>query len=77
MPISSLIFTVLAALSLLIWIVLTFFWGAFWLLHAFDDEATAPDGLCVWPQVVAIVPARNERGNIEPAISECRGLRRY
>jgi hopene-associated glycosyltransferase HpnB len=60
MPISSSIFIALAAISFLIWIVLTFFWGAFWKLRAFDDDATPPAAVPSWPRVVAIVPARNE-----------------
>jgi hopene-associated glycosyltransferase HpnB len=64
MSISSLIFIGLAALSFLIWVVLTFFWGTFWQLHAFDDDDTVPDPLLLWPLVVAIVPARNEAATI-------------
>jgi hopene-associated glycosyltransferase HpnB len=60
MPISSSIFIALAASSFLIWIVLTFFWGAFWKLSAFDDDAIPPAAIPSWPRVVAIVPARNE-----------------
>ncbi len=68
MPISSLIFIVLAAISFLIWIVLTFFWGAFWQLSAFDDDASAPASIPSWPRVVAIVPARNEADTIARAV---------
>jgi hopene-associated glycosyltransferase HpnB len=64
MPISSSIFIALAAISFLIWIILTFFWGAFWQLSAFDDDATPPAALPAWPRVVAIVPARNEAETI-------------
>jgi hopene-associated glycosyltransferase HpnB len=64
MPISSSIFIALAAISFLIWIVLTFFWGAFWQLSAFDDDASAPASIPSWPRVVAIVPARNEADTI-------------
>ena len=60
MPISSSIFIALAASSFLIWIVLAFFWGAFWKLSAFDDDAIPPAAIPSWPRVVAIVPARNE-----------------
>jgi len=63
MPLSS-IFITLAALSFLIWIVLTFFWGTFWQLSSFDDDASAPPTTSAWPQVVAIVPARNEADTI-------------
>jgi len=64
MPISSLIFIGLAAISLSIWTVLTFFWGAFWQLRAFDGDVSAPDSLPAWPPVAAIVPARNEAETI-------------
>jgi hopene-associated glycosyltransferase HpnB len=64
MPISSSIFIALAAISLLIWIVLTFYWGAFRQLSAFDDDAIPPAALPSWPRVVAIVPARNEAETI-------------
>lgn len=64
MPISSSIFIALAAISFLIWIVLTFFWGAFWQLSTFDDDASAPASIPSWPRVVAIVPARNEADTI-------------
>ena len=60
MPISSSIFIALAAVSFLIWIVLSFLWGAFWKLSAFDDDAIPPAAIPSWPRVVAIVPARNE-----------------
>jgi len=51
-------------LTLLVWIVLTFFRGSFWQLSAFaaDEQPTAP--FAVWPGVVAIVPARNEAQTI-------------
>src|SRR5260370_42209069 len=64
MPVSSAIFMALAAISFLIWIVLTFFWGAFWQLSAFDDDAIPPVALPAWPRVIAIVPARNEAETI-------------
>jgi hopene-associated glycosyltransferase HpnB len=64
MPISSSIFIGLAAFSLLLWITLTFFWGAFWQLRAFADDASVPHALPVWPRVAAIVPARNEAETI-------------
>jgi hopene-associated glycosyltransferase HpnB len=64
MPISSSIFIALAAASFLIWIVLSFLWGAFWQLSAFDDDAIPPAAIPSWPRVVAIVPARNEAETI-------------
>jgi hopene-associated glycosyltransferase HpnB len=67
MPISSSIFIALAAISFLIWIVLTLFWGAFWKLSAFDDD-DIPPAASPWPRVVAIVPARNEAETIDRAV---------
>ncbi|MGB7848827.1 MAG: glycosyltransferase [Candidatus Acidiferrum sp.] len=55
---------ILATLSLFIWIVLTFFRGAFWQLSAFDDDAAQRDSIKAWPRVVAVVPARNEAETI-------------
>ena len=55
---------ILAALSLLIWIVLTFFRGAFWQLQAFSGDAPAGGPALRSPRVVAIVPARNESETI-------------
>ena len=51
---------ILAVVSLLIWVVLTFFRGAFWQVLAFDDDIAKQESLARWPRVVAIVPARNE-----------------
>jgi hopene-associated glycosyltransferase HpnB len=55
---------ILAGLALVIWIVLTFFRGAFWQLNAFDDDVAPHDSLETWPRIVAIVPARNEAETI-------------
>jgi hopene-associated glycosyltransferase HpnB len=54
--------------SLLIWVVLTFFRGAFWQLHAFNDDLIPAEELREWPAVVAIVPARNEAATIERTV---------
>ena len=56
----NLLALMLAVLSLLIWVVLTFFRGAFWQLLAFDDDIAKQESLERWPRVVTIVPARNE-----------------
>jgi hopene-associated glycosyltransferase HpnB len=53
-----------ACLSLLIWIVLTFFRGAFWQLSAFDDDIAVHESPPSWPRVVAIVPGRDEAETI-------------
>jgi len=60
----SLLALILAVVSLLIWVVLTFFRGAFWQLLAFDDDITKQESFAPWPRVVAIVPARNEAETI-------------
>jgi hopene-associated glycosyltransferase HpnB len=56
---------ILAAVSLLVWIVLTFFRGAFWQLRAFEGDLGRAQQISSWPRVVAVVPARNEAGTIE------------
>jgi len=56
----NLLALILGILSLLIWVVLTFFRGAFWQVLAFDDDVAKQESLARWPRVVAIVPARNE-----------------
>jgi hopene-associated glycosyltransferase HpnB len=55
---------VLAGLSLAIWIVLTFFRGAFWQLRRFDDDLVAPVPSKIWPRIAVILPARNEAETI-------------
>lgn len=52
--------TILAGLSLLIWIVLTFFRGAYWQVRAFDGDMASYESPPTWPRIVAVVPARNE-----------------
>src|SRR5258708_1866401 len=42
------------------WVVLTFLRGAFWRVHAFDDDIAKKESLERWPRVAAVVPARNE-----------------
>jgi len=58
----------LSIVSLIIWVALTFFRGAFWQLHAFNDDLVPPRQLQEWPAVVAIVPARNESATIERTV---------
>jgi len=55
---------ILAGFSLIIWVLLTFFRGAFWQLRAFDDDVARHESPPVWPRVVAIAPARNEAETI-------------
>jgi hopene-associated glycosyltransferase HpnB len=59
---------ILVGLSLLIWVFLTFFRGAFWQLSAFDDDIALHESLSSWPRVVAIVPARNEAETITRSV---------
>jgi len=61
---SLLALVAVALFSLMVWIVLAFFRGAFWQLRAFDDDLALHDPLEGWPQIVAIVPARNEEATI-------------
>jgi hopene-associated glycosyltransferase HpnB len=60
---------ILTVVSLLIWVVLTFFRGAFWQLHAFDDDIAKMQVPAKWPRVVAIVPARNEAETIARSVA--------
>lgn len=56
----NLLALILAIISLLIWVVLTFLRGAFWQVLAFDDDIAKKESLERWPRVAAVVPARNE-----------------
>jgi hopene-associated glycosyltransferase HpnB len=58
----------LSVTALLIWVVLTFFRGAFWQLHAFNDDLIPAEDLQKWPAVAVIVPARNEAATIEKTL---------
>jgi hopene-associated glycosyltransferase HpnB len=60
---------ILAVLTLLIWVVLTFFRGAFWQLRAFDDDFAPHPTPAVWPRVVCVMPARNEAETIARAVA--------
>jgi len=60
---------ILAGLTLLIWIVLTFFRGAFWQLRAFDDDIAPHSAPLVWPRVACVMPARNEAETVARAVS--------
>jgi hopene-associated glycosyltransferase HpnB len=64
MPGPSVILLALATLALLIWLVLTFFRGAFWQLRRFDDDTAPHIPPQSWPRVVAVLPARNEAETI-------------
>ena len=66
MPAAALI---LAALTLLIWVFLTFFRGAFWQLRAFDDDIASHTAPVASPRVVCVMPARNEAETIARAVT--------
>ncbi|MGB2678327.1 MAG: glycosyltransferase [Candidatus Acidiferrum sp.] len=66
MPSIALLF---GGFTLLIWIVLTFFRGAFWLLRPFDDDIAPHPVPAVWPRVVCVMPARNEAETIARAVA--------
>lgn len=63
----------MAGVALLIWVVLTFFWGGFWQVRAFDGDAGVADELQRWPTVVAVVPARNEGETIARCVESLIG----
>ena len=60
---------ILAGITLLIWIVLTFFRGTFWQLRAFDDDIAGHQSPAAWPRVVCVMPARNESETIARAVA--------
>jgi hopene-associated glycosyltransferase HpnB len=60
----NLLALLLAVVSLLIWVGLTFLRGAFWQVLAFDDDSAKQESLARLPRVAAIVPARNEAATI-------------
>jgi hopene-associated glycosyltransferase HpnB len=64
---------ILAGLTFLIWIVLTFFRGAFWQLRAFDDDIAPHASPPFWPRVLCVMPARNEAETIARAVSSLAG----
>jgi hopene-associated glycosyltransferase HpnB len=69
----ALLTLILAGLSLLIWIVITFFRGGFWQLRVFDGDARDIEQSLSWPRVVAVVPARNEAETIERCLESLVG----
>jgi hopene-associated glycosyltransferase HpnB len=54
--------TILALLSLALWIALLLFWHQFW--RTDQRLPSEPEGLARWPSVVAVIPARNEAATI-------------
>jgi hopene-associated glycosyltransferase HpnB len=63
----------LSVISQFVWVVLTFFRGAFWQLHAFNDDLIPAEDLQEWPAVAAIVPARNEAATIGKTVESLLG----
>jgi hopene-associated glycosyltransferase HpnB len=59
----------IAVLTLLIWLGLFFFNGNFWQIWASDANREIADPQTVWPNVVAIVPARNEAATIAQTVT--------
>lgn len=59
--------TVIAGVALAAWIYLLLGRGFFWLARERDDAAPLPEP-AAWPDVVAVVPARNEADVIERSI---------
>ncbi|MBC2594044.1 glycosyltransferase [Ruficoccus amylovorans] len=57
---------ILSCLSLLIWLVLTLGKGRFWRVRLPAKAETAP---AMWPEVVAVVPARNEENGIGQCVT--------
>jgi hopene-associated glycosyltransferase HpnB len=64
MPNSFIVLAGIAGISLLLWIALTFFRGAFWQIGLFDDDHVRSQPPERWPRIVAVVPARNEADTI-------------
>ncbi len=58
--------TLIAFISLTSWIYLTFFRGGFWRADRRLGDAPAP---AAWPEIAAIIPARDEAESIGPVIS--------
>jgi hopene-associated glycosyltransferase HpnB len=63
---SILVANLLSLLSLAIWVYLAFLRGNFWRL---EEDDIAPKPRENWPNVVAIVPARNEAATIARAVA--------
>ncbi len=59
---------ILAAISLVIWVVLTFFRGGFWQVQRFNADVEKFEPPSSWPRVIAIVPARNEAETISQVV---------
>ena len=58
----------LASAALAVWIYLLFGRGGFWLTPNYDDLQPQPAS-AAWPEIVAVVPARNEADSIEGCVT--------
>ena len=65
----TLILAGLAGISLLAWIVLVFSWGGFWQIARFDSDRDPAGTIAEWPDIVAVVPARNEAATIAQSLA--------
>jgi hopene-associated glycosyltransferase HpnB len=61
-------FLTLAAISFLVWSVLTFFRGGFWQVQRFNADLQTINAPAAWPRVLAIVPARDEAETIAQVV---------
>ena len=59
--------TLIAAISLVVWLYCLALRGSFWRANITDAEAVPEP--TVWPSIVAVVPARNEQESIEASLS--------
>ena len=59
----------ISSISFAIWVYLAIARGNFWRLREFDDDLAPHDPPSRWPNVIAIVPARNEAATIAPALT--------
>jgi hopene-associated glycosyltransferase HpnB len=57
------------SISLAIWLYLAVARGSFWRLREFDDDTAKHEPPRDWPNVVAVVPARNESTTIAQALT--------
>jgi hopene-associated glycosyltransferase HpnB len=60
---------VTSSISLAIWIYLAVARGSFWRLCQFDADIANHEAPSTWPQVIAVVPARNEAATMAQAVT--------
>jgi hopene-associated glycosyltransferase HpnB len=59
----------ISSISFAIWLYLALARGNFWRLSEFDDDVAPHEPPTTWPQVIAVVPARNEAATITQAVT--------